>query len=185
MLVFLLSMSDPVVNMVGFSMVSTETNTYNVIVCQQNQFCGRIYCCSIWPTERLLVFHNYSSISLVSFPLMMVLTMLILTLVVCFLIQFLSYILRYMFLVGVITRAIAIAADLAVLGLILWRTVHIFKADEQVRANNKLTTTIAYSGMNSHLVCSFGEDDLSFSIGSTQFWYVLHLGVFTSLTEML
>ncbi|KAK7690786.1 hypothetical protein QCA50_005886 [Cerrena zonata] len=49
-------------------------------------------------------------------------------------------------LMGVIIRTVFVAADALVLGLTLWKTIYIFKEDAQVRANSKLTTTLAYGG---------------------------------------
>lgn len=46
----------------------------------------------------------------------------------------------------VITRAISVAADAVVLGLTLWKTIHIFREDAEARANSKITTTLAYGG---------------------------------------
>ena len=48
--------------------------------------------------------------------------------------------------VGVITRVISVAADVAVLGFTLWKTFHIFKMDEETRVTMRITTTLAYNG---------------------------------------
>ena len=55
-------------------------------------------------------------------------------------------------LVPVITRAISVVADGVVLGLTLWKTVYIFKVYEETRETTKLTTTLAYNGMEVILV---------------------------------
>ncbi|KAK7688683.1 hypothetical protein QCA50_008221 [Cerrena zonata] len=41
---------------------------------------------------------------------------------------------------------ISVAADAAVLGFTLWKTVYIIKMDKAVRVSSKLTTTLAYNG---------------------------------------
>ena len=48
-----------------------------------------------------------------------------------------------MILVPVITRAVSVAADAAVLGITLWKSFYIFRV-EQGRDN--LTATLAYNG---------------------------------------
>ena len=48
--------------------------------------------------------------------------------------------------VGVITRVISVAADVAVLVFTLWKTFHIFKMDEETRVTMRITTTLAYNG---------------------------------------
>lgn len=61
--------------------------------------------------------------------------------------MFYSAVYAYMiFIVGVITRSISMAADAVVLGLTLWKTIYIFREDAEVRANSKLTTTLAHGG---------------------------------------
>ncbi|KAK7688790.1 hypothetical protein QCA50_008330 [Cerrena zonata] len=49
-------------------------------------------------------------------------------------------------IVGVITRAIYVAANAAVLVLTLWKTLYIFKMDQEVRANSKLTSALLLNG---------------------------------------
>ena len=48
--------------------------------------------------------------------------------------------------VGVITRAVSVANDAVVLGITLWKTIYIFRMDQEARHNTKLTTTLAYNG---------------------------------------
>lgn len=47
---------------------------------------------------------------------------------------------------GIIARVIAVVADVTVLGFTLQRTIYIFKVDEEIRANNQITTILAYNG---------------------------------------
>ena len=49
-------------------------------------------------------------------------------------------------LVGVITRAVSVAADAAVLAVTLQKTFHIFKMDGDVRSSSKVMSTLAYNG---------------------------------------
>ena len=49
-------------------------------------------------------------------------------------------------LVGVITRAVSVAADAAVLVVTLQKTFHIFKMDGDVRSSSKVMSTLAYNG---------------------------------------
>ena len=54
--------------------------------------------------------------------------------------------------VGVITRAVSMATDAAVVGFTLWRVYYIFGADEDVRAMSRITTTLAYNGNTPTLI---------------------------------
>ena len=56
-------------------------------------------------------------------------------------------------LVPILTRTIAVITDSIILGITLWKTWHIFKADKETRAATKLTATLAYNGnvTNIHL----------------------------------
>ena len=47
---------------------------------------------------------------------------------------------------GVITRAISVAADTTILGITLWKTFYIFRMDKDARGATRLTKTLAYNG---------------------------------------
>lgn len=49
-------------------------------------------------------------------------------------------------LVGVITRAISVAADASVLGITLWKTFYVFGLNNEARAAAKITSILAYNG---------------------------------------
>ena len=49
--------------------------------------------------------------------------------------------------VPLITRAISVTSDAAILGITLWKTFHIFKVDKDAQAATSITTKIAYNGM--------------------------------------
>ena len=48
--------------------------------------------------------------------------------------------------VGVITRAVSVAADAIVLALTVWKTFYIFQEHKEARAATRITTTLAYNG---------------------------------------
>lgn len=54
-------------------------------------------------------------------------------------------------IVGVITRAISVATDTAVLGFTLWKTAYIFKQRKAIRSGSKLTTMLVYDGNKIYL----------------------------------
>ena len=51
-----------------------------------------------------------------------------------------------LYIVGVVTRAISVVADIAVLGFTLWKTIHVWRMDEENRATARLATTLAHNG---------------------------------------
>ena len=75
--------------------------------------------------------------------------------------------------VGVTTRAISVAADIAVLGFTLWKTFYIFKIDEETRETMKFTTTLAYTGNMPGLLFKISTLINTFHLGTIQFGYIL------------
>lgn len=59
--------------------------------------------------------------------------------------------------VGVITRAISVAADAMVLGLTLWETHYIFKTSKETRASHPLIAVLTY---NSNTIISSQNCDI-------------------------
>lgn len=48
--------------------------------------------------------------------------------------------------VPIIERSISLVANIVILGLNLWKTVYIFKADREIKALAMTTTKVAYHG---------------------------------------
>ena len=84
---------------------------------------------------------------------------------------------------GVITRAISVAADTTILGVTLWKTFYIFRMDKNARGATKLTKTLAYNGTMKDVFLRVGLSLIDgVMIGSAQFAYILFFSILPLLT---
>ena len=77
--------------------------------------------------------------------------------------------------VGIITRVISVATDIAVLAFTLQKTAYIFKLNQELKALSKLTVSLAYNGTMT-LMTSFYNvivDMTNTHVGCFQFGWVL------------
>ena len=84
---------------------------------------------------------------------------------------------------GVITRAISVAADTTILGVTLWKTFYIFRMDKNARGATKLTKTLAYNGTMKDVFLRVRLSLIdSVMIGSAQFGYIPFFSILPLLT---